>query len=186
MQFIQTSIPGVIVIEPDVHSDERGFFMETFQAQLYRQAGIAADFVQDNHSGSARGALRGLHFQVRQTQGKLVRVAMGEIFDVAVDLRQSSPTFGKWAGELLSSKNRRQLWLPPGFAHGFYVLSEWAEVLYKVSDYYNREWERTLLWNDTHVGIKWPIPDGQTPVLSPKDETGLTLEALAQRGELFD
>ncbi|RPI30105.1 MAG: dTDP-4-dehydrorhamnose 3,5-epimerase [Chloroflexota bacterium] len=183
MQFIPASLPGLILIEPQVFSDARGFFMETFQARLFADAGISTDFVQDNHSGSQKGTLRGLHYQIRQAQGKLVRVIAGEVFDVAVDLRRSSPSFGKWEGFCLSSENKRQLWVPPGFAHGFYVLSQWAEVIYKTSDFYAPEWERTLLWNDPDLGIKWPLDSGLTDVLiSPKDARGKPL----REAELFD
>jgi dTDP-4-dehydrorhamnose 3,5-epimerase len=175
MQITPLAIPDVIVIEPKVFQDDRGFFLETFQAEKYRAAGITAPLVQDNHSGSRRGVLRGLHYQIRRPQGKLVSVVVGEVFDVAVDLRRSSPTFGRWAGVTLSSQNHRQMWVPPGFAHGFYVLSEWAEVAYKVTDFYDPQGERTLIWNDPQVGITWPLPDGQQPILSPKDAQGKPL-----------
>ncbi len=156
--------------------------METFRSDVFAGSGIAGPFVQDNHSGSQQGILRGLHYQLRQAQGKLVRTVAGEIFDVAVDLRRSSPALGRWVGMLLSGKNKKQLWIPPGFAHGFYVLSEWAEVVYKTTDYYAPEWERTLLWNDPALGIEWPLLDGQPPVLSKKDSQGLALSEV----ELFD
>lgn len=175
MEFIQTTLPGVIQIEPKVYGDQRGFFMETFQAERFREAGLPDHFVQDNHSGSRQGTLRGLHYQIRQAQGKLLRVVHGEIFDVAVDLRRSSPTFGNWEGVLLTAENHRQLWVPPGFAHGFYVLSEWAELVYKVTEFYAPEWERTLLWNDSALGIAWPLIDDLPPTLSPKDAAGLPL-----------
>lgn len=175
MKFIPTAIPDVILIEPRVYSDERGFFMETYQAKQFAEMGIPTRFVQDNHSGSRRGTLRGLHYQVRCAQGKLVRVVAGEIFDVAVDLRRSSPTFGKWESVILSADNKLQLWIPKGFAHGFYVLSDWAEVIYKATDYYAPLWERTLLWNDPEVGISWPLPPGSAPMLSPKDAQGKCL-----------
>ena len=178
MNFIATAIPGVILVEPRVFQDERGFFMETFEARRYAAAGIAGPFVQDNHSGSAQGVLRGLHFQIRQPQGKLVRVTAGEVYDVAVDLRPQSPTLGKWVGANLSSTNRRQMWVPPGFAHGFYVVSEWAEIAYKVSDYYCPGAERTLLWNDPQIQIAWPLLDGRPPILSPKDSQGTPLREL--------
>ena len=178
MQITPTAIPDVVVIEPRVFRDERGFFLETFQAQRYAAAGIAGPMVQDNHSGSRRGVLRGLHYQVRCPQGKLVSVAVGEVFDVAVDLRRSSPTFGRWVGVTLSAENRRQLWVPPGFAHGFYATAEWAEVSYKVTDFYNPEQERTLLWNDPRVGVAWPL-DGGPPLLSAKDARGLPLAEAA-------
>ncbi len=179
MKFTPSSIPDVLLIEPQIFGDQRGFFMETYQAQQFAEAGIVYDFVQDNHSGSQLGALRGLHYQIIQAQGKLVRVAAGEIFDVAVDLRRSSPTFGQWEGIHLSAENKLQLWIPPGFAHGFYVMSDWAEVLYKTTDFYAPQYERTLLWNDPEVGIVWPIPDGQQPILSAKDQTGKCLKDAA-------
>jgi dTDP-4-dehydrorhamnose 3,5-epimerase len=182
MQFIPTSIPDVILIELQVRGDARGFFMEVYHAQRFAENGIPDSFVQDNHSGSQRGALRGLHYQIRQAQGKLVRVVAGEIFDVAVDIRCSSPTFGQWVGATLSAENKRQIWVPPGFAHGFYVISEWAEVVYKVTDLYAPQWERTLLWNDPALGIVWPIPAGEQPLLSPKDLQG----RLLSEAELFD
>lgn len=175
MKFSPSQIPEVLLIEPDVHGDERGFFMETYHASRYAGCGIAASFVQDNHSGSGKGVLRGLHYQIRQAQGKLVRVVAGEIFDVAVDLRRSSPTFGTWVGQILSMKNRNQLWIPPGFAHGFYVCSDWAEIVYKATDYYAPEWERTLLWNDPAIGITWPLLDGVMTILSAKDLRGIPL-----------
>ena len=172
MKFTPTSIPDIILIEPKVFGDQRGFFMETYQANRFAERGIPTEFVQDNHSGSQQGILRGLHYQIKQTQGKLVRVVAGEIFDVAVDLRCSSPTFKQWVGDYLSADNKRQLWIPPGFAHGFYVLSEWAEVVYKATDYYAPEWERAILWNDPEIGIEWPLLDGQKPILSKKDQQG--------------
>ncbi len=175
MIFTPTRIPDVLMIEPRVFGDQRGFFMETYQARQFAAQGLVVDFVQDNHSGSRRGTLRGLHYQMQQAQGKLVRVVSGEIFDVAVDLRRTSPTFGRWVGERLSAENRRQLWLPPGFAHGFYVLSEWAEIIYKASDYYAPQYERTLLWNDPVVGIEWPLLEGIEVILSAKDQSGSTL-----------
>ena len=175
MQFRPTTIPDILVIEPRVFSDQRGFFLETYQAQRYSAAGIPDRFVQDNHSGSQQGALRGLHYQIRQAQGKLIRVVVGEVYDVAVDLRRSSATFGKWEGIHLSAENKLQIWIPPGFAHGFYVISEWAEVLYKATDYYAPEWERTLLWDDPQVGIKWPIEDNVKPIISAKDLLGKKL-----------
>ena len=181
MIYKPTSIPEVILIEPRVFGDERGFIMETFRADELSAAGVSAQFVQDNHSGSRRGILRGLHYQIRRSQGKLVRVVAGEIFDVAVDLRRSSPTFGKWVGLNLSAQNKYQMWIPCGFAHGFYVISDWTEVVYKTTDYYAPQWERTLLWNDPEVGIAWPLPAGETPVLSPKDIQGTPLT----QAELF-
>ena len=176
MNFFPTSIPEVIRVEPRVFSDARGFFMVTYRADQMAAKGIPAHFVQDNHSGSQKSILRGLHYQIRQAQGKLVSVVCGEIYDVAVDMRRSSSTFGRWTGEILSADNKRMLWIPPGFAHGFYVLSDWADVLYKTTEYYSPEWERTLLWNDPTVGIRWPIPPGIEPVLSAKDASGARLE----------
>ncbi len=175
MQFTPTSIPDVILIEPKVFPDDRGFFMETYRSDLLKEAGISLDFVQDNHSGSQRGTLRGLHYQIRQPQGKLLRVAVGEIFDVVVDIRRNSPTFGRWVGVQLSAENKRQLWVPPGFANGFYVLSEWAELIYKATDYYAPEWERSILWCDPEIGIDWPIVPDTDPLLSAKDTKGKLL-----------
>jgi dTDP-4-dehydrorhamnose 3,5-epimerase len=182
MNFAATVIPDVVLITPEAHADERGFFMETYHAASFASAGISATFVQDNHSRSAQGVLRGLHYQVRSPQGKLVRVVVGEVFDAAVDLRSKSPTFGRWVGEHLSADNKRMLWMPPGFAHGFYVLSDWAELVYKVTDDYAPQWERTLIWNDPTVAIRWPLVDGKPPSLSSKDARGLQLEQL----ETFD
>ena len=174
MKLTPTAIPDVLVIEPKVFGDARGFFFESWNRRDFATAvGRDVEFVQDNHSRSARGVLRGLHYQVRHPQGKLVRVISGEIFDVAVDLRRSSRTFGRWAGERLSAENQRMLWVPEGFAHGFIVLSESAEVLYKATDYYAPEHERSLLWNDAAVGIEWPY-DGE-PLLKPKDAAGTRL-----------
>jgi dTDP-4-dehydrorhamnose 3,5-epimerase len=174
MKAIPTAIPEVVVIEPRVFGDARGFFFESWNRRAFAQiAGRDWEFVQDNHSGSARHVLRGLHYQVRQPQGKLVRVVAGEVFDVAVDLRRSSPTFSRWVGERLSARNRRMMWVPPGFAHGFLVLSETAEFLYKTTDYYAPEHERTLLWNDPAIGIGWPL-EGE-PLLKPKDAAGTPL-----------
>lgn len=165
---IPTAIPEVLVLEPRVFGDARGFFFESFNARDFARAtGLNVDFVQDNHSKSAKGVLRGLHYQIQHAQGKLVRVVEGEVFDVAVDLRRSSPTFGRWVGERLSADNHRQLWVPPGFAHGFVVLSESAQFLYKTTDYWSPEHERSLLWNDPAIGIDWPI-DAQ-PLLAAKD-----------------
>jgi dTDP-4-dehydrorhamnose 3,5-epimerase len=172
MEFEKTNIPGVIILKPYMVGDERGFFMETFRSDIFAEAGIAGPFVQDNHSGSQQSILRGLHYQVRQVQGKLVRTVVGDIYDVAVDMRRNSPTLGRWMGVLLSAENKKQLWIPPGFAHGFYVMSEWAEVVYKSTDYYAPEWERTLQWNDPGLGIEWPLMYGQPPVLSLKDTCG--------------
>jgi dTDP-4-dehydrorhamnose 3,5-epimerase len=174
MKAIPTSIPDVIVIEPAVFGDARGFFFESWNRRAFAQlAGRDVEFVQDNHSASARHVLRGLHYQVKQPQGKLVRVVEGEVFDVAVDLRRSSPTFGRWVGERLSAGNRRMMWVPEGFAHGFVVLSESAQFLYKTTDYYAPEHERTLLWNDPAVGVVWPMD--AAPVLKPKDAAGTPL-----------
>lgn len=157
-------------IDPDVHGDERGFFMETWHRSRFAEHGIDADFVQDNHSRSVRGTLRGLHYQIRKPQGKLVRVTLGEVFDVAVDLRRSSPTFGQWVAERLSAGNRRMLWVPAGFGHGFYVLSDAAECLYKCSDYYSPNDERCILWDDPELAVAWPL-EGR-PLLSPRDTRG--------------
>lgn len=175
MHFRRSRIPEIILIEPRVFTDERGFFLETYRSQPYAEAGIAERFVQDNHSGSRKGTLRGLHYQIQHAQGKLVWVVRGEVFDVAVDLRRSSPTFGQWESVHLSAENKLQTWIPPGFAHGFYVISEWAEILYKTTDYYAPVWERTLLWNDPQIGISWPIPEGTQPIISPKDIQGTPL-----------
>jgi dTDP-4-dehydrorhamnose 3,5-epimerase len=172
MDFFQTDIPGIIVIKPRVFEDSRGFFMETYQSQKFSEAGIDSNFVQDNHSRSTQFTLRGLHYQIRHAQGKLVRVVVGEIYDVAVDIRRSSPTFGKWIGIFLSAREKRQLWVPTGFAHGFYVVSEWAEVLYKATDTYDPQAERCIKWDDPQLNITWPIAPGTSPVLSPKDLAG--------------
>jgi len=172
MECIKTEIPEVVVLKPKVFGDERGFFFETFRANQFSQECSDVQFVQDNHSGSQQWILRGLHYQTRHVQGKLVRVVTGEIFDVAVDLRRSSPTFGKWVGRTLSAQNRLQLWIPPKFGHGFLVLSEWAEVVYKTTDYYAPEYEQSIIWNDPTLNIDWPIHAGITPVLSEKDKLG--------------
>lgn len=172
MKFTPTAIPDVVLIEPRVFGDARGFFMETYQAQQFAEAGIRASFVQDNHSGSQKGILRGLHYQICHPQGKLVRVIAGEVYDVVVDLRRGSPTCGQWLGMLLSAENKRQLWIPEGFAHGFYVTSEWAEFFYKVTDYYAPECERTIAWNDPDLAVDWPLVEGQPPILSAKDASG--------------
>ncbi|MCQ4273879.1 dTDP-4-dehydrorhamnose 3,5-epimerase [Stutzerimonas degradans] len=174
MKVVETSIPDVLIIEPKVFGDERGFFYESFNAAAFEAAtGLKRQFVQDNHSKSQRGVLRGLHYQIQQPQGKLVRVVAGEVFDVAVDLRKSSPSFGRWFGTHLSAQNQRQLWIPEGFAHGFVVLSESAEFLYKTTDYYAPEHERSLLWNDPELGIDWPLDT--PPQLSAKDQAGKLL-----------
>lgn len=172
MKATPLAIPEVILIEPRVFGDERGFFYESFNQESFRQAtGLDVPFVQDNHSRSARNVLRGLHYQLPpKAQGKLVRAVVGEVFDVAVDIRKDSPTFGKWVGEVLSAENKKQLWIPPGFAHGFLVLSEVAEFLYKTTDYYAPEFERCILWNDPAIAVDWPLAD--EPVLSAKDARG--------------
>jgi dTDP-4-dehydrorhamnose 3,5-epimerase len=171
MELRSTSLAGVLLIQPRVFGDARGFFMESFNERAFREAtGVALPFVQDNHSRSARGVLRGLHYQIQQPQGKLVRVVSGRVFDVAVDMRKSSPTFGRWAGAELSADNHLQLWVPPGFAHGFVVLSDTADFLYKTTDYYAPQFERSLAWDDEHVGIDWPLAElGGEPQLSAKD-----------------
>lgn len=176
MNIIETDLPGVLIIEPDLHHDPRGFFVETFQARRYRdEAGITLPFVQDNHSRSSRGVLRGLHAQRRHPQGKLVRAARGEVFDVAVDIDPSSSTCGRWVGVRLSDENHRQFWVPPGYAHGFVVLSEVADFQYKCTDYYHPDDETGIVWNDPDVGIKWPITN---PTLSDKDAALRTLADL--------
>ena len=169
MEYIRTAIPDVVLMKPIVFGDHRGFFMETFRQAEFDAFCGHYDFVQDNHSGSPRGILRGLHYQLHQTQGKLVRAAVGEVFDVAVDIRQGSKTFGQWVGAVLSAENRHQLWVPPGFAHGYYVMSDWAEFLYKATDYFAPEWERSIRWNDPAIGIEWPLKEGFLPTLSNKD-----------------
>jgi dTDP-4-dehydrorhamnose 3,5-epimerase len=174
MNVVQTAIPDVLLIEPRVFGDARGFFLEGYSARGFRQAtGLSVDFVQDNHSRSRRGVLRGLHYQVRQAQGKLVSVVCGAVFDVAVDIRRSSPGFGQWVGVEISEDNHRQLWLPPGIAHGFLVLSDRVDVFYKTTDYYAPEHERVILWNDPDIDIEWPLAD--EPLLSQKDRAGLPL-----------
>ena len=176
MQVRRTAIADVLILEPTVYGDARGFFLESYNAQRFAQlTGVSPAFVQDNHSRSARGVLRGLHYQIRQPQGKLVRAVRGAVFDVGVDIRRGSPSFGRWVGAELSAENHRQMWVPPGFAHGFVVLSEAADFLYKTTDYYAPEHERCLLWNDPAVGVHWPI-DGE-PLLSAKDRQGCLLEA---------
>jgi dTDP-4-dehydrorhamnose 3,5-epimerase len=175
MDFIKTTLEGVILLKPKIFGDERGFFLETYQLKEFKAAGIPWRFVQDNYSGSRQGILRGLHYQICQTQGKLVRVVVGEAFDVAVDIRRSSPNFGCWVGEILSAENKHQLWIPPGFAHAFYALSIWVEVTYKATDYYAPEWERSIFWNDPGIGINWPLIEGQPPILSEKDKKGFRL-----------
>jgi len=176
-----TSLPEVLILTPKVFGDARGFFFESFNAHDFaRCTGLDVSFVQDNHSKSAKGVLRGLHYQIQHPQGKLVRVTQGEVFDVAVDLRRRSPNFGRWEGVVLSEHNKRQLWVPPGFAHGFVVLSESAEFLYKTTDYWFPEFERSLLWSDATVGIQWPV--GEPPLLAAKDQAASTLA----QAEVFD
>jgi dTDP-4-dehydrorhamnose 3,5-epimerase len=177
MKFTPTAIPEVILIEPALHRDDRGFLMETWHAGKFRQAGLDLDFVQDNHSQSVRNTIRGLHYQVVRPQGKLVRAVAGEIFDVAVDLRRSSSTYGKWVSASLSAANRLQLWIPEGFAHGFYVSGSGAEVVYKCTDFYSAEHERTLRWDDPAIGISWPL-GSEPPLISSKDAAGLPFQAL--------
>lgn len=175
MKATPTAIPDVMVIEPQVFGDDRGFFFESFNERRFAElTGVTARFVQDNHSKSARHVLRGLHYQIQQPQGKLVRVTAGEVFDVAVDLRSSSPTFGQWVGEMLSADNKKQLWIPEGFAHGFLVLSDTAEFLYKTTDYYAPEHERCVIWNDPTLDIAWPMMG--EPLLSGKDKQGRRLD----------
>ena len=173
MKVLRTAIPDVLVLEPKVFGDERGFFLERYNKRAFLQAtGLDIEFVQDNHSRSSRNVLRGLHYQIEQPQGKLVSVLVGEVYDVAVDLRKSSPTFGKWVGFSLSAESRQIAWIPPGFAHGFLVVTDAAEVFYKTTDYYAPQHERTLLWNDPALKIDWPIEDGVEPVLAQKDRNG--------------
>lgn len=179
MKFDSLSIPDVVLITPKVHGDERGFFMETFRQTEFTKYCGEHIFLQDNHSRSRHGVLRGLHFQLQNPQGKLIQVTQGEVFDVAVDLRQHSDTFGEWVGVILSDKNHQMLWVPPGFAHGFYVISETAEFHYKCTDYYAPHDEHTLKWDDTSVGISWPLSANQVPILSEKDRAGLPLESVA-------
>jgi dTDP-4-dehydrorhamnose 3,5-epimerase len=169
MKFINTQISEVFLIEPKVFEDHRGFFMESYQKQAFFDAGISYEFVQDNHSSSQKYTLRGLHYQVSHTQGKLVRVIIGEIFDVAVDLRKNSPYFGKWVGAYLSAENKQQLWIPPKFGHGFIALSDRTDVVYKATDYYDEQGERCIRWDDPDLSIDWPIPEGVTPLVSEKD-----------------
>lgn len=174
MNIARTAIPDVLIIEPKVFGDERGFFFESFNLRLFRErTGLSPVFVQDNHSRSSRNVLRGLHYQIKAPQAKLVRVIAGEVFDVAVDLRKSSPTFGKWAGTTLSAENKRQLWIPEGFGHGFLVLSDSADFVYKTTDYYAPEHERSILWNDPDIGIDWPLKG--EPILAAKDRAGKRL-----------
>ena len=176
MEFERLSIPDVILVRPRIFGDERGFFLESWEKRKFAAGGIAADFVQDNHSRSVRHTLRGLHYQVEQPQGKLVRVAAGAVFDVAVDLRRSAPTFGQWVGAELTAENRHMLWVPPGFAHGFLVTSDSADFLYKCTDYYAPQAERSIRWDDPHLAIDWPLPSGISPRLSAKDAAGVAFE----------
>ncbi len=176
MEFVPTRLPDVILIRPKAFEDSRGFFMDTWHRKLFEQEGIGAAFVQDSHSGSVAGTIRGLHYQIKQAQGKLIRVVKGEAFDVAVDIRRSSPDFGQWTGEVLSAENRKMIWIPPGFAHGFLVLSKTAEFEYKCTDYYAPEHERTLQWDDPDIGIDWPLLEKEEPIISAKDEAGLPLK----------
>jgi len=175
MEFAPTQIPDVVVIDPVVYEDERGFLMETWHASRFREAGIDAEFVQDVHSRSAKGTVRGLHYQINQAQGKLIRVIRGEAFDVAVDIRKSSPTFGQWVGETLSEGNRRLIWVPPGFAHGFLVLSDFADFEYRMTDYHAPEHARSILWDDPDIGIEWPLSGGKAPLMSDADRKGVAL-----------
>ena len=181
MKATPTNIPDVLLLEPRVFEDERGFFMETWERAKFADIGIDHEFVQDNHSCSVKGALRGLHYQIENPQGKLVRVSLGEVFDVAVDLRKGSPTLGHWTGHRLSAANRRQLWIPPGFGHGFYVLSDRAEFQYKCTDYYAPQHERCILWSDLELNIEWPLAGGEPPLISDKDALGVDFS----RAELF-
>ena len=184
MAFHETDLPGVLLIEPRVFRDDRGFFLETYHAERYREGGLDAVFVQDNHSESKRGTLRGLHAQLRRPQGKLVRCVEGEIFDVAVDMRRGSPTFGRWVGEVLSAENFRQLYIPPDFLHGFYVMSETAQVEYKCTDVYDPGHELSVIWNDPEIGIDWPL-DGLEPTLSGKDAAASRLSELGDQLPIF-
>lgn len=186
MEVIETRIPDVKLIKPQVFGDERGFFMETWNERAFAEAGINATFVQDNHSRSVKNTLRGLHYQIKHPQGKLVRCTKGEIFDVAVDLRKSSPTFGQWVGEILTEENQHQLWVPPGFAHGFLVISEIADFQYKCTDFYAPEHERAIYWADKELAIEWPLNKSDFPLLSAKDTEALTFtqsEKYDKKGE---
>jgi dTDP-4-dehydrorhamnose 3,5-epimerase len=176
MQITDTTLEDVKVLRPKVFGDARGFFMETFRDSEFRETVADVTFVQDNHSRSGKGVLRGLHYQIRHPQGKLVRVISGEVFDVAVDIRKNSPDFGRWTGAVLSAENKEMLWVPPGFAHGFYVMSDYAEFVYKCTQYYAPEHERVILWNDPAIGIDWPLSGRGLPLLSPRDETGVLLK----------
>ncbi len=176
MNYKPLAIPDMVLITPEVHGDDRGFFMETFRDDNFREKVADVSFVQDNHSGSVKGTLRGLHYQINQPQGKIIRVTSGIVFDVGVDLRVSSPYFGKWVGVILSSESKEMLWLPPGFAHGVYVISDQAQLNYKCTDYYAQEHERSLLWNDSEIGIEWPLIPEETILLSEKDRAGVRLK----------
>ena len=176
MEIIQTDIKDVKILSPKVFGDDRGFFMETWRENDFKEWVADVDFVQDNHSKSVQGVLRGLHYQIRHPQGKLVRVTSGEVFDVAVDIRKESPDFGKWVGVVLSEENKKMFWVPPGFAHGFYVISPVAEFVYKCTDYYAPDYEKSIIWNDPAIKIQWPLVEGVTPQLSVKDEQGVSLE----------
>jgi len=172
MKIVPTAIPDVLIIEPQVFGDSRGFLMETWNRKKFQEAGLKLDFVQDNHSSSVKGTLRGLHYQTVNTQGKLLRVTAGRIFDVVVDLRRSSPTFGRWVGEYISAEDKKMFWVPPGFAHGFLVLSDIAEFQYKCTDFYNPTHEKCIIWNDPQLNIAWPLENGLQPILSAKDQQG--------------
>lgn len=185
MKVIETAIPGVLFLEPQVFSDARGFFLEIYNQRAFARLGLPKYFVQDNQSHSKKGVLRGLHYQSEQAQGKLVRVLQGEVFDVAVDLRRESPTFGQWVGERLSGLNQKMIWIPEGFAHGFLTLSETADVAYKVTDFWAPEYEKTLVWNDPDVAIAWP-PLGPEPILSDKDRAGHTFKEFAAKASARD
>jgi dTDP-4-dehydrorhamnose 3,5-epimerase len=177
MDFVATDIPDVLLIRPKVFADTRGYFFESWEERKFGAGGLDQRFVQDNHSHSGRHVLRGLHYQIRQPQGKLVRVAAGSVFDVAVDIRRSSPTFGRWVGAVLSDENHEMLWVPPGFAHGYLVLSEFADFLYRCTDYYAPEHERAIRWNDPDLGVEWPLPPAVSPVISAKDDAAPLLSA---------
>jgi len=177
MKVIHSEIPDVLILEPRIFTDSRGFFFETYNERAFAELGLHERFVQDNQSYSKRGVLRGLHFQIEQQQGKLVRALSGEIFDVAVDLRKTSPSFGRWVGFTISAQNHQMIWIPKGFAHGFYTISEQAEVLYKVTDFYAPQHERTLLWNDPRLAIAWPLEESE-PIVSEKDQAGMQLSKM--------
>ncbi|MCG8635602.1 MAG: dTDP-4-dehydrorhamnose 3,5-epimerase [Desulfobacterales bacterium] len=176
MKYTPMHIPDMVMMTPDVHSDERGCFLEVFKDDVFREKVADVTFVQENQSDSVKGTLRGLHYQISRTQGKIIRVTSGVVFDVGVDLRKSSPFFGKWVGVTLSSESKNMLWLPPGFAHGFYVMSEQAQLIYKCTDYYAPEHERTLMWNDPEIGIKWPLSREEMMLVSEKDKNGVKLK----------